>query len=116
MDKGAYYIRFGSLAHRILLIAKDNKYIYQSMLVEELELGTAWISKTLQGLTARKFLYKVGRDRTPDGVSYCLWSLTPGWKYPAGQCLTNAEKCRRWRKKKKLKVPSVFDFRGRIEL
>ena len=116
LDKGAYYIRFGSLAHRILLVAKDNKYIHQSMLEEELEVGTAWISKMLQSLTKRGFLYKAGKEKHPNGPHYHLWSLAPIRTAVRVKPLTNAEKCRYWRERKKMKVATVFNFRGRIEL
>lgn len=116
---GKGFITFGTLNHKILQTALASKTVSQSSLQEDLEsdsVTSAHIAVALRRLTQHGFLYQVGRDRKPGCRSHALFALEDRWAYFVRHKSTSAEKSRRYREKKKVKVPSVFEFRGEIKL
>ena len=109
------FIRFGTLAHRILRYIHDTGPAQHAELVEVME-GERGLSANLGRLVTHGFLYRTGRQSYKPGTrSGCVFSLEAprAALQPAN---THVENQARYRAALKLKVPSVFDFRGRISL
>lgn len=109
------FLRFGTLAHRILVYIHEYGPACHADLSEEL--ADEGVSVNLGRLCRHGFLFRAGRTRKPGERSSHLYSLS---KTPAQGSLrrisTRAEIDARCRAKRKLRVSSVFDFRGRISI
>lgn len=119
---GKGFVTFGTLSHRVLQMALDCDFVSQKSLEEDLGCegySASHISVTLRNLTRHKFLYRVGSDKMPGAQRrHALFALRPRYAYfsKLSGASSSAAKSKRSREKKKVKVSSVFDFRGKIKL
>ena len=119
------FVRFGTLAHHILLLAHEEK-IVSNMLIRiylrdrtiEADKSPAAIAANLKRLVDHKFLYEVGRDRVPGRRSFKLFALDYRAKNGAHkyQMRTPAQRQADYRARQRVKVPSVFNWRGSLEI
>jgi hypothetical protein len=112
------FIRFGSIGHHVMRYLYDNG---PSLAVDirrsDTHVETVQISATLLRLRRKGYIYIVGRDRKPGQRSHSLYSIEPiNKKQLYVPLLTAAEKQKNSRERKKLRVSSVFEFRGQIPL
>lgn len=113
------YIRFGTLAHKILLFIHENGRSTQSMLVEELgKENTSHISLALKKMADYGFVYRWGKWRARPGDNRMQsWNICPPqMEIRDTPKLTSKERGARYHKKRKMKVASVFNFRGKVSL
>lgn len=109
------FLRFGTLAHRILVYIHEHGPACHADLCEEL--GDTGVATNLVRLCRHGFLFRAGRTRKPGERSKHLYSLSKS--APPGslrRISTRAEIDARCRAKRKLRVTSVFDFRGRVSI
>jgi hypothetical protein len=116
------FIPFNTMAHRILVHMHHHGPMTANALAEDLR-GTAReplkaVSANLHRLHIRGFIYKVGRARVRGGSRSCsVYSLIDSTSGVERVSIKNgATRTRDYRAKKALKVPSVFNFRGNIQL
>lgn len=111
------FVRLGTLAHRILLYIHESGPALHAELVEVMP-GEVGISGNLGRLVRHGFLYRAGRQAFKPGVrGGALFSIEePHWR--VRQAVENTPKMSqdRYRAAKKLRVASVFDWRGAIPL
>jgi hypothetical protein len=118
------FVRFGTLAHRILVIAYEQRWTSNRAVHDELKSqgivfdhSNAAIAANLARLRDHGFLYIVGRDRGPTGRSFALYAITPRTGNQIYvKPMTPAERTRKYRARKAVRVPSVFNFRGKIKV
>lgn len=117
------FIRFGSLAHRILVIVHEHKRTSHRQIYTELKDQDSRLahSKTavntnIGRLRDNGFLYVVGSSRGRMGRSFALYAITRRHKGSQDYVkpMTATERTRKYRARKAVKVPSVFAFRGQI--
>jgi hypothetical protein len=112
------FVKFGSAAHRILKHIHECGNSTPIMLQEALDLNRHHCGMVLTRLVRHGFLYRV--DKAPEVVTgektAFIYSLTPSDRRIRYQPLSAIERSRRARQKKKIKVPSVFAFRGSVPL
>ncbi len=112
------FVRFDSVGCRVL------KYLYEHgpSLAADIarnasHVESVQISATLIRLREHDFVYLVGRDRKPGKRSHALFDIEPRRNSSLYvSVMTPAEKQKGYRERRKIKVSSVFDFRGRIQL
>ena len=112
------FVRFTSVGYHVL------KYLHAHgpSLAAEIKRNASHveavqISATIIRLRKYKFIQVVGRSRVPGKRSHAMFDIEPpknGWLYEP--IMTPAEKQKGYRERRKIKVASVFDFRGRIQL
>lgn len=110
----AGFVKFGTTAHRVLTYIHANGPAGQEELSESLEARD--ISTILRRLTEFGFLFKIGRGRNRPGVrSFAVFSLSNTRSgFRTVRVLTGAERMRDYRARKRVKVPSVFEWRGSL--
>lgn len=111
------FVRFDSQACRILRALHENGPMTGAELKRNASRSeTVQISATLIRLQKAGMVFRVGRHR-PDGKrSHPLFHIHPVNNRIGPRVLTGAEKARLYRERRKVKVPSVFEFRGRISI
>ena len=118
------FVRFGTLAYFILKLAHEegfvsNRIIRARLLVnpQGFDQSPSAIAANLIRLEENKFLYKVGRDRIPGSRSFALFSIDyrRGKQIPEVENLEHNERSKQYRARKKIKVNSVFNWRGQHE-
>jgi DNA-binding transcriptional ArsR family regulator len=114
------FVRFGTAAHKILLAVHELGRATHAIILEETELEPREVGMNLTRLRECGFLVKLGRV---DGyVHNCrtqaMYAIPAGKlrKLPEFQNKTAQERTRKLRATKKMKVPSVFNFRGEVRL
>lgn len=109
------FIRFNSTAHLILMHLHAFGPASHDELTQDLK-RVIGISANLSRLCEHGFVYKVGRAKTTKGNrSGVVFGLTPSLLAVHRLKLTTAdERVTKYRKAKKLRVSSVFEFRGSI--
>lgn len=110
------FVRFGTLAHRILLYVHNIGPASHAELVEEMpeEVG---VSATLGKLTRHGFLYRSGRQCHKPGIrSGYVFSLKKRAAVELRTPTTARTRSLSYKAAQRLKVASVFDFRGSISL
>lgn len=113
LDSG--YCRFGTLAHRILLVALEYGKVSNIWLVEHfprLKNAKQSIAVSLRRLNENGFLYKIDRGREPGGRIYTIYGLNPRKGLYQARVLTSSERCRAYRQRRSKAVSSVFEWRG----
>ena len=119
------FVRFGTLAHYILLLAHEEKYVSNMSIRHRLTYQTispdksaAAVAANLQRLVKYKFLYEVGRDRVYGRRSFKLFGLYHqlGNGFKPYHNVPPAERQAAYRERKKTKVASVFQWRGSHEI
>ena len=116
------FVGFNTMAHRILVHLHQHGPSSAGVLAEDLR-GTAReplkaVSANLVRLHRGGFIFIVGRSRVVNGTrSSYLYGLTESRAGAERVTIKDgATRSREWRAKKALKVPSVFQFRGSMEL
>jgi hypothetical protein len=115
------FIHFGSQAHAILLHASLTSRFSVHTCMEEFDLtgsrAQRTLNNTLRKMVAAKFTYVVGFSRVDTGKKYAVYSLQPPRRpvqdLPA---LSSYERTRLSRARQRVKVPSIFEWRGQISL
>lgn len=75
------------------------------------------ISATLIRLRSLGYVFVVGRDRKPGLRSHALFDIEPrSSNMLYTPILTPTERQKNYRRRRKIKVPSVFEWRGQIRL
>jgi hypothetical protein len=110
------FIQFNTMSHKVLMYLSTVRYAGQRQVKEDVGGEARHISVTLTRLHRYGYIYKVGRER-PVGVrSYTLFSLNPNAKAPREKKQSGLIRSRTYRTKLKLRVSSVFNFRGEIHV
>jgi hypothetical protein len=117
------FCRFGTLAHKILLICHKQGTVSQVTLQ-----ARPWpdcvdppqaISVNLLRLERGGFLHKCAKTRDHGHRLHHVYQIERPHHTSVlyvDQKLNGVERSRQWRARKKLLVPSVFEFRGRVAL
>lgn len=114
------FVRFGTVPHRILVFALEFGRITHTMVEQELGIERREIGINIHRLRKFGFLVRIGRvDGYKTGCRtqgvHVLWG--PDIKpLKSFRNKTAAERTRKMRAKKAVKVPSVFQFRGVINV
>jgi hypothetical protein len=110
------FVRFGTLAHRILLHIHHYGPAGHDDLQQDLQ--DIGISANLGRLHKHGFLFKVGRTHVASGIrSGNVFGLTRAHhNMHKIKMAAPGERQARYRAAQKLKVPSVFEFRGSVTL
>lgn len=113
------FIRFGTLAHRILLAMRDygpqcNRTLAMRFGYELKDAHQA-IGANLCRLARNKFIFNVGNYRSFKTRSSVMFHYDPTMRVATLPRKTPQERTRDYRARKKI-ATSVFDFRGSIEL
>lgn len=111
------YVRFGSMAERVL------KYLYEigdarhRDLVEDLDAEPREISVTLARLAKFKFIFPVGKVSTYEtgDKTQMLWTLKPRKRPKPFKRATTSERTAVYRERKRRRANSVFNWRGKYE-
>lgn len=127
---GQGYVRFDTVTHRVLQLMVGQKSVSHRSIRDEFLAhypNTPNLDSALGNTFARlfrhgcnkpwKFIYKVGSDRDSFGRRYSLYSLYPVSSSTArskAAKLSSTERGQRYRARKKVRVNSVFNFRGQI--
>lgn len=110
------YLRFDTLAHKILLHVYEHGPSTNCELQEALEKSSNEISAQLCVMRRYGFIYlNSPKARRSDGRLCYRFGLFEN-KHRKIPVLTPAERSRRYKERQKIKVPSVFQFRGSISL
>lgn len=108
------YVRLGTLAHRILVYVYETGPALHAELVEVMR-GEVGLSGNLSRLVRHGFLHRAGRQRYRVGLrGGALYALDKPRVMVVDNTPTMSQA--RYRSGKRLKVASVFDFRGSIPL
>lgn len=126
------YVRFGTVQHKLLMLMIGQDHVSHRSIRDDFlalypdtpnlnsVLGNCFVRLFRHGRNKPwKFIYKVGRERDSEGRSYGLYSLYPlrnSNARPAIPKLSSYERCLRYRTRKKLRVNSVFNFRGTLRV
>ena len=117
------FIIFGSIGHKVLATAIRYETftfgtIYQDLTDEGESEDIYWgLSVAIQRLVKFGFLYFAGKEPRDFGRSSQRYSLYPNKRsHKRQRSLTHAERQENYRIRKRIKVPSVFAFRGQIAL
>jgi hypothetical protein len=112
------FVRFDSVAYHVLRYLHEHGPSLSGDIARNASHTEAvQISATLIRLSQNGFIYRVGRDRKPGRRSHPLFDIEPrtnGMLYVP--IMSAAEKQKGYRQRKQLKVASVFDFRGKVQL
>lgn len=111
------FVRLGTLAHRILLYIHESGPALHAELVEVMP-GEVGISGNLGRLVRHGFLYRAGRQSHKPGVrGGAVFSLHKQRALaPVNTSKASQERYRAAKKAERLRVASVFDWRGSIPL
>lgn len=112
------FVPFGTVAHRVLVALLELGDLRCADLVVELaDVDQRAVGMALTRLARWGFIFKrrTVNARTKFERTQALWTLRPCQTAPFHR-ITCAERCRRYHQRKRLQVPSVFAFRGRIGL
>ena len=118
------FVRFGTLAHFILLRAHEEKFVSNMSIRHRLmydgqgfDKSGAAVAANLQRLVRYKFLFKVGRDRVYGKRSFAVFALDyrSGNGAPRYENVPATQRTKDYRERKKHKVNSVFNWRGQHE-
>ena len=110
------FVQFDTLACDILRYMSIAEYVSQRELQENVSEHAQHISVTLIRLQKYGFIHKVGKDRVRGERSYAVFSLDPYSKAPYVKTMSGMVRSRIYRAKKRMKVASVFDFRGEVRV
>jgi hypothetical protein len=119
---GKGFVKFGTMAHRVLTLIHASGRATLPGLHQDIvdlqgddpslyrEVGT-----TLDRLHHYGLIHRVGRQRSAAGQLAYVYALEKGgrgadWE----QARSSSERCRRYREKARVRVSSVFEFRGQI--
>ena len=107
------YVRFGSIAHRILVALHELGDMGQTDLNEEIDESPGAIGMQLTNLRRHGFIFIVRKaSRCGTGqVTQAIYSLQRPEQVPCYRKATGAERQTRYRKAKKMQVASVFELR-----
>lgn len=124
------YVRFNTVTHRVLQLMVGERYVSHRSIREaflahypdtpnlDSAIGNVFVRLHRSGRGKPwKFIYKVGSERDSFGRRYALYALQPVTSHssrPTAPKLTSLDRCQRYRARKKLRVNSVFNFRGQI--
>lgn len=116
------FVRFGTLGHYILKLMhvegpQSHRSIRKALEFEDAP-HRGDISKQLDTLLLHGFIFQIGREMPEFGRSYRMFHIKPTRlaRYQRPQRLTPAERQRQYRQRRKAMPPSVFQFRGEIQL
>lgn len=114
------FVRFGTAPHKILVFALEVGKITQTLIEEELDLERREIGINIFRLRKFGFLVKIGRVNGYEAKcrTQAVHVLPDSGHKPlkAFKNKTAAERTRKMRASKAIKVPSVFQFRGVINV
>lgn len=109
------YVRFGSLAHQVLLALAEHGDQRQVDLVELLEAYPRYVGMALSRLSKFGFIYARRKVRATGERTQKLWTLEPV-EMASWRRLSVRERTRSYRARQALRAPSVFAFRGQIKM
>ena len=114
------FVKFDSVGCRVLKHLHEHGCCLAADIKRDTSRSEAvQISATLIRLVRYGFIKVVGRDRKPGQRSHKLYAIDLPTR-PNGRLwvpsMTPAEKQKGYRERKKLKVVSVFDWRGQVRL
>ncbi len=111
------YVRFGSLAHQVLLALAEHGDLRHADLNELLEADPRYVGMALVRLSQYGFIYarRKVRGQHEGERTQKLWTLEPV-EMASWRRLSVRERCRNYRARKALRAPSVFAFRGQIKI
>lgn len=114
---GKGFVKFGTLAHRVLMLAHDSGTVQYSDIVEELGVSPNATGMVLTRLHRNRFLHAVGRTPTVDGKrTERVYAIEPKRRRPANLASlepeSSAQRTKRMRQRKRTAVASVFEWRG----
>lgn len=110
------FIRLGSLAHRILThMHKHGPVVAGDLRRTDAHIEAVQVSATLTRLRRHGFIHVAGRHRRPGYRAQRVFSLDADDQF-SSPVVDGNERSRQYRARKKVKVSSVFDFRGQIQL
>jgi len=110
------FVQFNTLSHRVLTYLSTVRYAGQRQVEEDVGGGARHISTTLTRLHKYGYIHKVGRERAEGKRSYVLFSLNLNTKAPRVSKQSGLTRSRAYRAKRRLRVSSVFNFRGEIHV
>jgi hypothetical protein len=113
------FVRFGTLAHRVLVaIHEYGPMTVTSLKIELPDVDIRALSTILGRLEVARFVFDIGRvgqyesgERTQ--TKYDLQQNINRRPY---KCVTHAQRSARYREKNRRRVASVFDFRSTISI
>jgi hypothetical protein len=125
------FVHLDTVTHRVLQLMVGQQSVSHRSIREEFlahypdtpnldsALGNVFVRlrKTAVG-KPWKYIYKVGSERDSFGRAYSLYSLYPRTSHASAvePKLSSLDRCRRYRARKKLRVNSVFNFRGTLRV
>lgn len=115
------YIEFDTLAHKVLLLLHEHGKMAFADLMEHLtpDYIPRHLSTTLKRLETHGYVFnhgKISKYKSKLQRSQFIWSLKPTSKKIPFRPASNTERMRHHRATKRIKVPSVFQFRGAINV
>lgn len=111
------YVRFGSLAHQVLLALAEHGDLRLVDLVELLEADPRYVGTALSRLSKFGFIYarRKARGRHQGERTQRQWTLEPV-EMASWRPRSVLERSRSKRARQALRAPSVFAFRGQIKM
>mgnify|MGYP001034247610 CR=1 FL=1 len=113
------FVRFGTLAHKILLVAHRDGETSWVRLLQEFPDKSEALSTNLRRLEEHGFLHLTGRVREGDHRLFYVYQIerpigkrSKVWDDP----LSDTERKRRYKLRRRRVPTSVFEFRGKIPL
>jgi hypothetical protein len=112
------FVRFDSVAYHVLrYLHEHGPSLSADISRNNTHTEAVQISATIIRLRKNGFIFLVGRDRKPGKRSHSVFGLEKNNRGSSWlPIMTPAEKQKGYRERRKIKVSSVFDFRGRIQL
>jgi hypothetical protein len=112
------FVKFNSVGYRVLkYLHEHGPSLAADIRRDASHSETSQISATIVRLRRNGFIHIVGRDRKPGKRSHPLFAIEPvRSKYLYVPIMTPAEKQKGYRERRKIKVASVFDYRGNIPI
>jgi hypothetical protein len=109
-------VRSNSVAWQVLKFIHQEGPTRTLMIQEALELDRKLIGMVLSRLVKYKFLFRIDKAAQADTGDKTSWiyALRPSHRKIRYQPLSSSERQKRVREKQKVKVASVFSFRGTI--
>lgn len=110
------FVRSNSVAWQLLQLVYREGPMRTLMIQEALELDRKLIGMVLSRLVKYKFLFRIDKAaqaKTGDKTSW-IYALKPTHRKVRYQPMSSSERQKRVREKQKIKVASVFSFRGTI--
>lgn len=111
------FVKFGTVAHRILVTIHEFGPQSNADLVEHLEVCAPAIASNIQRLRENKYIFRVDRRREYLRRSYSVFGLTPVPRQSIDyRCkrLTGNERSAAYRARKKKVVTSIFNYAGAL--